>query len=83
MQLSKIMTSTHVFVCVTDNLKWYKKAMYWICGVEGLTAQKSHKPQAVIEMSMDIHENPCQSTLVNIAAMVLMVGTAFVWGYYA
>ena len=71
---------------IAENIPWYKKAIFWICGIEGLARKKSNSAQKesdIPEMKMDIDEDPCQSSLVNILAMMLMVGTAFVWGYYA
>ena len=41
------------------------------------------KDNIVAEMNMDIQEKPLHSIFVNTAAVVLMIATAFIWGYYA
>ena len=74
------------FVVVSgQGIPCYKKALYWICGIENMSSNKEKARQRCqpIEMDMDIHEDPCKASIINIVAVVLMIGTAFMWGYYA
>lgn len=86
LQEIKMYCTSILIFSVSDVAPWYKRAVYWVCGVEGLSndsGKGENKQQVVTELDMNINENPCHSTLVNVAAMTLMVATAFVWGYYA
>ncbi|KAF6019352.1 SLC5A9 [Bugula neritina] len=69
-------------VTVEDKSPCYKRALYWICGIERLR-NSSSKQENISSVNMSIDENPCHSTIVNILAMTLMIATAFVWGFYA
>lgn len=64
-----------------EPIAWYKKAAYWVCGIENMANNK--QPHVMPEMEMDINEEPCYATLVNTLAVTILLGTAFVVGYYA
>lgn len=73
-----------VSIHITDKIPCYKKAIYWICGIENMSnSSKNRKGMEPIEMDMSIAEDSTQSTAVNVMAIILMIGTAFMWGYYA
>ncbi|XP_067938623.1 sodium/glucose cotransporter 4-like [Watersipora subatra] len=64
-------------------LPWYKKAVYWICGVENMDASSHESQDAVPEECMNIEEDPFWSRVVNTCAILLMIAAAFNWGFYA
>ncbi|KAF6035500.1 SLC5A9 [Bugula neritina] len=62
---------------------WYKKAIYWICGVENMTSSSHDSDKPVEEADMSIDEDPRWSRWTNFSAVVVMIAAAFVWGFYA
>lgn len=69
-------------IAILGPVPWYKKAIYWICGIESLANKKSQVP-ITPEQDKSIDEDPLHATIVNTIAIALMVGTAFMWGFYA
>lgn len=70
-------------IWVVAQAPWYKKAVYWICGIENMDSS-SHESQAVpSDADMSIEEDPFWSSIINTSAVLLMIGAAFMWGFYA
>lgn len=63
-----------------EPMPWYKRAAYWVCGIENMANNQQH---VMPEMKMDIEEDPCHASIVNTLAITLLLGTAFMVGYYA
>lgn len=66
---------------MADNIPMYKKALYWICGVESL--YKADDTRQAPEMDMSIDESSAWSKANNISAVMLLIVLGFVCGYYA
>lgn len=64
-------------------IPWYKKAMLWICGIENMDADSSQSQVAPSEEDMNIEEDPFWASVTNTSAVMLMIGAAFLWGYFA
>ncbi|KAF6035499.1 SLC5A9 [Bugula neritina] len=62
---------------------WYKKAIYWICGVENMTSSSHDSDKPVEAADMSIEEDPRWSRWTKVGAVVIMLITVFVWGFYA
>jgi len=58
-------------------------AVYWICGIENMAIKEKQEAHPDVEMDTSIDEDPCWSQIMNSIAIVLMIATAFMWGFFA
>ncbi|THD19989.1 Sodium/glucose cotransporter [Fasciola hepatica] len=60
---------------------WYKRVVYWICGIE--TSPTSENDTVIEELTLSIDEKPKWVLINEVAAVTLMVAVACLWGFFA
>lgn len=60
---------------------WYKRVVYWICGIE--TSPTAENDTVIEELTLSIDEKPKWVLINEIAAVTLMVAVACLWGFFA
>lgn len=73
------------------SLPWYKKIIYWFCGIEKMKGQQevvytSEEAEAYIdelEKQVDINETKTQAIIVNVGMGIVLTITVFIWGFFA
>ncbi|XP_067934509.1 sodium/glucose cotransporter 4-like [Watersipora subatra] len=69
-----------------DALPWYRVAVNWICGIEKQSAAPTisdEEKNELMKKNLSIDESKTWRLINNFAAGFVLVGTTFLWGYFA
>ncbi|CAL4067442.1 unnamed protein product [Meganyctiphanes norvegica] len=72
-----------------NDLPWFQRMFNCVCGVESSSGGPVESPpeispeQKAKDAALFLHESPTGKMIVNSSAVIIMILTAFLWGYYA
>ncbi|CAD5113706.1 DgyrCDS2868 [Dimorphilus gyrociliatus] len=63
-----------------ENIPWYKKAFFWICGIE---KQEQSRETSIIDDKMTLKEDRLYKWICNINAVILLSVATFMFGFFS